>query len=165
MNYDYDDAGNRTEVKLTRDGSDFITTYHYDELNRLQSVIDSNGTTSYTYDDAGNLDTLIYPNGIMLDYDYNSVNQLELLTITNGSGAIVQSYDYGLDDTGRCRTITEADGRFTEYGYDDLYRLTSEAIIDAVNGNYNSVYQYQSKAPESFRYQYSINTFLLYGCD
>ena len=142
LDYSYDNVGNRTEVKLSHNGNDHLTTYHYDDLNRLQSVIDSNGTTSYSYDDVGNLDTLTYPNGIVLDYDYNSVNQLDLLTIRNGVGAIVQSYDYGLNETGRRDTITEANGRFTQYQYDDLYRLTDEQITDAVNGNYSASYLY-----------------------
>lgn len=143
LDYDYDDAGNRTEVKLTRNNSVVsTTTYVYDDLNRLETVTDAQGITRYTYDDVGNLDTLTYPNGIVLDYDYNSVNQLDLLTTRAANGSIIQSYDYTLDDTGRRRAILEANGRHTQYGLDDLYRLTSETITDAVNGNYSASYQY-----------------------
>lgn len=143
LQYDYDDAGNRTLVEITREGSQVSsTTYTYDPLNRLETVTDASGTTRYTYDVVGNLDTVTYPNGIVEDYDYNSVNQLTVLSIRNAEGVVINSYTYELDDTGRRESITENDGRYTDYSYDDLYRLTGEIIDDAEAGNHTASYQY-----------------------
>ncbi len=162
LDYAYDDAGNRTEVKIIRGSETTLTSYGYDTLNRLETVTDANGTTSYTYDDVGNLDTVTYPNGNMADYDYTDVNQLDLLTITDINGNILESYDYGLDQTGRRRSLTEADGRYSEYSYDDLYRLTSETITDAVNGNYSASYQYDWVGNRSYSTIDGVQTSYLY---
>ncbi len=162
LDYAYDDAGNRTEVKIIRGSETTLTSYGYDTLNRLETVTDANGTTSYTYDDVGNLDTVTYPNGNMADYDYTDVNQLDLLTITDINGNILESYDYGLDQTGRRRSLTEADGRYSEYSYDDLYRLTSETITDAVNGNYSASYEYDWVGNRSYSTIDGVQTSYLY---
>lgn len=142
--YDYDATGNRTLVSITKAGQTTPTTTHYtyDGFNRLETVIDASGTTTYTYDAVGNLDTVTYPNGLLTDYDYNTVNQLTTVTTRNAENTVISSYTYGLDATGRRDTITEHSGRFTQYQYDDLYRLTNETITDAVNGNYSATYKY-----------------------
>jgi RHS repeat-associated protein len=153
LGYEYDANGNRTQVKVTRGEaeSQTVTTtdYTYDALNRLATVIDSSGTTTYSYDDVGNQKTITYPNGLMTEYIYNDVNQLKNLTTKNGSGEVVSSYTYGLDNTGRRESITETRaeqaGRYTDYRYDNLYRLTDEIIkasIDETTVDYTANYQY-----------------------
>ncbi|OUS29198.1 hypothetical protein A9Q99_08775 [Gammaproteobacteria bacterium 45_16_T64] len=138
LDYQYDDVGNRTQVKVTRGTNITVTDYTYDDRNRLETVIDNTGaetgTTRYTYDAVGSLDTVTTPNGVVADYDYNSVNQLEVLTTKNAAGDVLSSYNYGLDSTGRREDITEANGRFTDYIYDDLYRLTDEIIYVTEGG-------------------------------
>ncbi len=144
LDYQYDNVGNRTQVKVTRNTAETLTDYSYDGYHRLQTVTDANGVTSYTYDAVGNLDTVSYPNGLVADYDYNSINQLTTITTrdsTNGN-AVVSSYSYGLKPSGRRESITEHTGRVTTYSYDDLYRLKTEVISDAVNGDYSASYTY-----------------------
>ncbi len=131
MRYDYDAVGNRTLVEITRGGSiTSSTTYTYDDLNRLEDVIDSSGTTTYTYDAVGNLDTVTYPNGLVTDYNYNSINQLTDVYTRDPLNTIISHFNYSLTATGRREIITELDGRTTAYCYDDLYRLTDEVIFD-----------------------------------
>ncbi|MEW8622631.1 MAG: putative Ig domain-containing protein, partial [Candidatus Thiodiazotropha endolucinida] len=144
IDYAYDNAGNRTQVSVSDASGATLsqTGYGYDALDRLTSVTDAGGTTQYTYDDVGNLDTVTYPNGMVTDYDYNSVSQLTHVATRDASGTLVGSYSYTLDDTGRRESITEASGRVTHYAYDDLYRLTGETITDSVNGDYSAGYQY-----------------------
>ncbi len=144
LDYQYDNVGNRTQVQTTRGTAVTTTDYSYDGYHRLQTVTDSSGVTSYTYDAVGNLDTVSYPNGLVADYDYNSINQLTTITTrdsTNGN-AVVSSYSYGLKPSGRRESITEHTGRVTTYSYDDLYRLKTETITDAVNGDYSASYTY-----------------------
>ena len=127
MDYDYDVVGNRTEVKVTRAGT--VTSqmsYTYDALNRLETATNDlapGETTEYTYDAAGNLDTVTYPNGLITDYDYNSINQLTDVYTRDGSGTLISHYAYRLDNTGRRAVVTELNGRTTAYCHDELYRL------------------------------------------
>ncbi len=131
IRYDYDAVGNRTLVEITRGGSiTSSTTYTYDNLNRLEDVIDSSGTTTYTYDAVGNLDTVTYPNGLVTDYNYNSINQLTDVYTRDPLNTIISHFNYSLTATGRREIITELDGRTTAYCYDDLYRLTDEVIFE-----------------------------------
>ena len=143
LTYTYDNIGNRTRVNSRKPGQQASDThYTYDGFNRLKDVTDSNGFTTYTYDAVGNLDTVVYPNGLITDYTYNELNQLEAVITKDVLNNILSSYTYGLEATGRRETITEETGRVTAYGYDELYRLTSENITDSTNGNYFASYQY-----------------------
>jgi len=134
MDYDYDLVGNRTLVKVTRAGT--VTSqmsYTYDSLNRLKTATNDlalGETTHYTYDAAGNLDTVIYPNGLVTDYDYNSINQLTDVYTRDGNGTLISHYAYKLDNTGRRTVVTEHTGRTTAYCHDELYRLKAETVFD-----------------------------------
>ncbi|WP_018016108.1 choice-of-anchor A family protein [Teredinibacter turnerae] len=163
LDYDYDDAGNRTLVEITRDDTVVSSTsYTYDGLNRLETVTDTNGTTRYTYDAVGNLDTVTYPNGIVEEYDYNDVNQLAVLTVRDASQNVIGSYTYALDYTGRRESITEAGGRFTDFKYDDLYRLTDEIITDNLAGNHTANYQYDWVGNRTYETVNGVETLYLY---
>jgi RHS repeat-associated protein len=134
MDYDYDAVGNRTLVKVTRNGETTSqTSYTYDALNRLDTATNDltpSEVTEYTYDAAGNLDTVTYPNGLVTDYAYNSVNQLTDVYTRDGTGTLISHYAYTLDDTGRRTVISELDGRTTAYCHDELYRLSAETVFE-----------------------------------
>jgi RHS repeat-associated protein len=172
LTYHYDEAGNRDQVSVTRTtvsgDQTTITDYRYDDLNRLETVIDSSGTTTYTYDYVGNQKTVVYPNGLATTYIYNDVNQLKNLTTKNANGEVLSSYSYELENTGRREAITEQDGRYTDYRYDNLYRLTDEIIkqgIDAAAVDYMANYQYDWVGNRSYEtvggvqtaYSYDLN--------
>ena len=142
LDYAYDLVGNREQVKVTRGTIITVTDYTYDALNRLDTVTDASGITSYTYYDNGSLWTVTFPNGVVSEYFYNDVNQLEVLTTKDKDGVVLSSYTYGLDDTGRREDITGADGRFTDYTYDNLYRLTDEVVTEGGLEVYNANYIY-----------------------
>jgi RHS repeat-associated protein len=57
----------------------------------------------------------------------------------------IASYAYTLDASGHRTSVTEASGRVVNYGYDNLYRLTSETIAgDAHNMNGAASYVYDA---------------------
>lgn len=163
--YQYDNNGNKTQLKLTRGTTETTTDYTYDALNRLKTVTDAQGQTSYTYDAVGNLDTVTFPNGIVTDYDYNTVNQLINVTTKNSLGDVLSSYTYGLDNTGRRDDITEANGRYTDYVYDTLYRLTDEIVTDAINGDYSANYQYDKVGNRTYETVDGVQTAFVYDAN
>lgn len=67
---------------------------------------------------------------------------------------------YGLKPSGRRETITEDNGRVTNYIYDDLYRLKTETITDPVNGDYSADYSYDYVG-KGGDLELSINTLLM----
>ncbi len=94
---------------------------------------------SYHYDAAGDLDAVVYPNGVVEDYDYSRVNGLERLTVygmTDNTQAITMTYDYTLGIGGRREQLVETvrdagDGSVissvtTRWAYDNLDRLVLE---------------------------------------
>ena len=138
LNYEYDVVGNRISL-ITPSGQ---VAYAYDPLNRIETVKGrSGGTTTYSYDSVGNLFETQLPNGVVETRGYNTVNNLRILDQRNADG-LIASYQYTLGKTGRRTRVEELNGRSVEYSYDDLYRLTEEAIADLVNGNRTISYTY-----------------------
>jgi RHS repeat-associated protein len=143
LTYTYDGGSNLASIRSSNvDG--ISVDYVYDSLSRLERVIDqrlNGGTTTYTYDPVGNLKTDLRPNGVKTDYSYNVVNRLTNLT-TSKTGTTQSSYAYTLDRTGRRLSVTEVGGRTTNYTYDELYRLTREAVSGDPNAANNGAVDY-----------------------
>jgi RHS repeat-associated protein len=143
LGYTYDAAGNLTQLA----GLGNTVNYTYDALNRLWKVQEQNtGTTIYGYDNVGNLQTVTYPNGVVHTYTYDTRNRLTNLGVTGtvaGAPGAIASYAYTLDASGHRTRVTELSGRTASYGYDNLYRLTSETIAsdpNSINGVVSYVY-------------------------
>lgn len=118
--YQYDDGGNRVEVKL--DGSVFVT-YAYDDASRLETITRGGNPFTFGYDNANRRTSMSYPNGITTGYEYDSVNRLTLIAATNPLGIPVAGFGYGYDPSGN--RIQKNTLEHTEaYKYDLLYRLT-----------------------------------------
>src|SRR5579884_1185520 len=119
-------------------------TYTYDVLNRLRTVTDSSGQTTYGYDDVGNLQGFTYPNGVVTSYGYDQLNRLKQMGST-AQGTPISSYTYTLGPAGNRLTVAELGGRGVVYGYDSLYRLTSETVrADPHNKNGAINYTYDN---------------------
>ena len=136
INYAYDVAGNRSSV-TTASGT---VNYTFDVRNRLDKVIENSVVTAdYDYDAVSNLISTTFANGTQEIRQYDDLNRLKYLENHQGS-TILSSYTYTLDKAGNRQKVVENTGRVVEYIYDDLYRLLSEKITDAVNGN--RIYDY-----------------------
>ena len=137
----YDAAGNLKQTLAQPTIS--TVNYTYDALNRLATVQESKtGTTTYGYDNVGNLQSATTPNGVVHSYTYDTRNRLTNLGVNKAATAIA-SYAYTLDAAGHRTGVTELSGRTVSYGYDSIYRLTSETIAgdpNNVNGSASYVY-------------------------
>jgi len=140
LNYTYDAAGDLLTLKSANAGG-ASDTYTYDMLNRLSTVTDASGATTYSYDAVGNLSGFTYPNTVTTSYSYDSLNRLAQMGAAKG-GAL-SSYTYTLGPAGNRTSVAELSGRIVTYGYDSLYRLTSETVSGdpaSKNGEINYTY-------------------------
>jgi len=169
IEYSYDVAGNRTSVTTPSE----TVNYTFDAWNRLQTVIDSDAnTTVYNYDGVSNLIQTNLPSGVVETRSYDELNRLTSLENKSGED-IISSYKYTLDDVGHRLKVEEHEGRVVEYKYDDLYRLTEEAITDSndavndgrtINYTYDNVGNRLTKVDSSegtSTYVYNENDWLL----
>jgi RHS repeat-associated protein len=136
--YSYDAASNLKSLAAQN-----TVNYYYDALERLGTVSESTtGNTTYGYDPVGNLQAVTYPNGVVHNYNnYNTRNQLTNLSVTKGGGTPtpIASYAYSPDAAGHLTGVTELSGRTVTYGYDNLYRLTSETIASDPGGQNGTI--------------------------
>lgn len=111
--------------ETTTDPESGVTSYTYDDQNRLATVTTSLGTSTYTYFGDGLLETLTEPDGSVATHSYDLADRLLSITHAKDSTPIA-SYVYTYDENGNRLTQVETNGgdaETTSYGYDDLDRL------------------------------------------
>jgi RHS repeat-associated protein len=92
----------------------------------------------------GNLQNFTYPNGVASAYTYDALNRLTQMG-SSKSATSISNYAYTLGAAGNRLTVAELSGRTVNYGYDSLYRLTSEAVTSDPNNHDGSTsYQYDN---------------------
>jgi len=141
LSYTYDAAGNVASIKSSN-ANGVWASYTYDEMGRLGTVVDNRlqgqQTTTYSYDAgvpvdrssstgwdaASNLATAAYPNQLQSTLNYDTLNRLTALSTP------VSSYSYTLGPTGNRTNATEGNGRTLAWTYDNIYRLTNEAVTN-----------------------------------
>ena len=131
--YQYDLTGNL--VKET-DANGKVTTYQYDDLNRLTKTTYPDTTYgTKTYDNDGNLKSLTDPKGDKIAYSYDALNRLTTITYPDSSTV---SYTY--DSAGNRLTKTDT-GSTGYYTYDTMNRLTNETDLIS-SAKYQVLYTY-----------------------
>ena len=102
----------------------YSTAYTYDELNRLKTVVQAEGTpheavTEYEYDAHDNLTMVKDAEGKVTRYAYDDFGRVtEIISPDTGST------QYTYDEAGNVKTKTDAKGVTVSYEYDALNRLT-----------------------------------------
>jgi RHS repeat-associated protein len=151
LSYAYDAGGDVLAIASSNANGASLT-YTYDQLNRLSTVTDNrllsqgatSGVTTYNYDAVGNLLNFVYPNGVTSANSYDTLNRLTQMGSSKNSSSI-SNYAYTLGVAGNRLTVAELSGRSVAYGYDSLYRLTSEAVTsDPHNNNGTISYTYDA---------------------
>ncbi len=121
VEYNYDAASNRTQLKL--DGS-IHTTYAYDVANRLTSLTDeANQNFTFGYDIANKLISKTLPNGISSTYNYDGMSRLTRLKHQTSSATLTDN-QYAYNTANQINQIAELTNT-KNFGYDNIDRLTS----------------------------------------
>jgi YD repeat-containing protein len=151
LNYTYDAHGNLLTIASSNTNGASMT-YTYDVLNRLATVTDNRiatqggptSPTSYGYDPAGNLSGYTYSNSLQMGNLFDPLNRLTQTCTAASAPACsaiqkLASYAYTLGAAGNRTNVLELNSRNVTYGYDNDYRLTSEAITGDPTGNNGTV--------------------------
>jgi YD repeat-containing protein len=150
LGYTYDAHGNVLTI-ASSNANGASMTYTYDALNRLASATDNrlaqggpSTPATYSYDPAGNLSAYVYPNTVQTGNIVDPLNRLAQTCVATSSPACtasqkLSSYAYTLGAAGNRTNMLELGGRNVAYGYDNDYRLTSEAITGDPAGNNGTV--------------------------
>ncbi|MDD5435855.1 MAG: DUF6531 domain-containing protein, partial [Nitrospira sp.] len=112
IGYNYDEAGNLTEINYPPNDGTKKVIYTYDKLNRLETVRIEwlNRTAVYSnYDVAGRLHTFTNFNGTVTTYDYDNANRLTLISNQGVNGTIAGYNFVELDANGNRRRIEQTE--------------------------------------------------------
>ncbi|WBW96137.1 zincin-like metallopeptidase toxin domain-containing protein [Oceanirhabdus sp. W0125-5] len=115
--FTYDENGNLKTVKDEKGG---ITTYEYNELNKVSKVIDPlNNTIQYDYDEDGNVKKVTDGKNNETILQYDALNRTDTVRIPKEN----TSYSYFYDERGQLKHFTDPMGNTTTYDYDPRGRL------------------------------------------
>ncbi|MBN2018890.1 MAG: RHS repeat protein [Sedimentisphaerales bacterium] len=152
ITYSYDENSNVIAVtvleKSDLGGPDetFVTTYKYDNLNRLTGITDNAGnTTQYAYDSRDNRTRMIDARNTEIRSAYDGLNRLTwIVRDMDGDGANPSDSDdikisQTWDDTSRLTSLTDDKCNITTYEYDPLNRLIKTTYADSTSrqGSYD----------------------------
>jgi YD repeat-containing protein len=143
--YVYDGVGNA--VAVTNSVLSHYTLYDYCPCGLLNSVSDALGrTTTYSYDYDGRLTSISYPDSSLVNFSYDSLNEVTNTTDSSGvsitnyyndqrlrfasSNAFGRVFSVGYDVRDRVTNNVDANGVLIVSAWDDLQRLVSRTYPD-----------------------------------
>ena len=190
--YSYDYMGNLATVLPVSYSEEIYTeitnahsvSYLYDSNNRLSSVMTDSTVYNFTYDAFGNstavqvgsntiasyeyyenngkLKKVIYANGFVVKYVYNTLEKISEVwyNYSNGSEQLAYSYEYTANGVVYKETDYILD-KETVYKYDDFGRLLTVSSYDGGTNVHEVHYSYDEKSRVSAIYQridYAVGT-------
>ena len=150
IQYEYDVRDN---INRVTDYSGAVTTYSYDEANRLQKVSGAGASVTYTYNPQNRLQKISYGSSLSAEYAYNNAGEPTSLIRKAGSSTTTFGYSYDLN--GNLLQETENGNVVNAYTYDDLNRLATETdkfgttTTYGFNANGNITSKVMTYAPET----------------
>jgi RHS repeat-associated protein len=131
--YDYDRADRVKAIVIARDGVTLASyAYTYDPNGNRLTQTETNGgppeLTTYTYDNRDRLESVTYPGGSSVLYEYDAVSNRTRETERDASGTVVSDKTAEFDAVNRLSSVTDSiapanDATFT---YDANGNLTSK---------------------------------------
>lgn len=134
----YADFGNQSSIKV---GNNTLATYEYEERN-------------------GKLKKITYGNGLVVEYVYNTLENLSEIWYTDGEDPAIKTYEYEYTANGLIQSVKDnLSGKQTVFTYDkrnQLSKIVSNSYDDMYNdlftnvsyyctGNSNTREQFESK--------------------
>jgi RHS repeat-associated protein len=119
--YTYDDADRLTEIEHVKGGSTTLASVAYtlDEVGNRTQRVDQQGTHTYVYDDLHRLTSVTYPGPSTTTYDFDAFGNRTEMTV----GSDTTTYDY--DDADRLTAVTPpSPASPISYTWDDNGNLT-----------------------------------------
>ncbi|MBP0018314.1 MAG: putative Ig domain-containing protein [Cyanobacteria bacterium SBLK] len=144
IDYTYDKVGNRLSRKVTSTEGVVLTTYDYDDNDRLKSETKDGVTTRYTYDNNGNIilaDVESSPEKV--EYIWDVENRLQEIKKTNAQGA-TESVQYEYNALG-VRVSSTQNGVTTKYLVDEnrpYDQVLEEYTTEGANRETQATYTY-----------------------
>ncbi|WP_295587932.1 toxin TcdB middle/N-terminal domain-containing protein [uncultured Lamprocystis sp.] len=179
QSYSYDTRGKVARQVRRLDGLDFITGTDWDAMDRLTRLTYPDGSQiSYQYNAMGQLEsvpgyveaidyaptgqksTLRYANALASRYDYDGRQRLDRLRTEGPGSQFLQDLRYSYDGASNIvriadqRPVKTPEDRTGDYGYDDLYRLTS-----ATAPAWTETYAYDSIGNMTFKSDLGVMTY------
>ncbi|MEM7304498.1 MAG: RHS repeat-associated core domain-containing protein [Pseudomonadota bacterium] len=134
--YTYDDKGNRVSMSVDPDGAGpapaQVTRFtSYDQSGRLLSMVNPNGVvTNLDYDARGRLSSRIYSVGTeeesIIIFNYDGVGNLVGIHLPNGN-----QINYSYDQARRLTRISDSLGNYIYYTLDNLGNKIEDQVFDA----------------------------------
>ena len=162
-NYDYDDA-NRIALIDNKQSGVTVTSHEYEyDLNGnrdklTESNIDASQITTYEYDDADRLTKVFYPTKVA-SYTLDKVGNRELELID--SGGVLNTIDYVYNSRDQLTSVTDTDGLDITYDYDSFGNQT-EKVENSVTTTFDYTARQRVKSitigtasPNEYQYDYA----------
>jgi RHS repeat-associated protein len=139
--YNYDPVGLRNQLTLP---NGVTVNYHYDELNRLTNITDTNGSgniASYAYQlgAAGNRTKVTELDGSSVEWSYDDTYRLTNETRKNSGGTVLTTTNFTYDATGN-RLKQTINSQITNYSYNELDQLKT-----SLSGGTTTSYSYDQR--------------------
>ncbi len=133
----YDDLDRIVKMSQRKDSIENNTTYTYDEVGNVLSVVDDKGTITYTYNVNDQVATRTDIYGKTVSYSYDQARRLSTLTYPDG-----KKVTYTYDDNDNLAKVKDFADRETLFEYDVNGNLIKTTHI---NGAY-TLYTYDKNA-------------------
>jgi RHS repeat-associated protein len=118
-----DDLGRRTAMQAPGQG---LVSYGFDNNDNIVSISQNSQTTTLEYDPLDRLVKRTLPNTVSTEWTYSDMGFLSVMA-SKKAGVPFDTRLYERDNTGTLGRET-VNGAVTDYGYDDLYRLTAVVV-------------------------------------
>ncbi|MBW7475377.1 FG-GAP-like repeat-containing protein [Paenibacillus oenotherae] len=114
-----------------------VVRYSYDQRGRLSAI--PGFVKKISYNTAGLRDRIEYASGVATAYVYDALSlRLTGLHTVDGTGAVLQQFDYRHDRVGNLLGVDSPDPKLAaSYEYDNLYRLVEASTISGQLWSYN----------------------------
>ncbi|CAB1078125.1 hypothetical protein D1AOALGA4SA_5890 [Olavius algarvensis Delta 1 endosymbiont] len=133
IDYQRDVLGRVIEITtLLPDGTEHTTSYEYDAVGNLVSVVDPlGGETTFTYNEVNRLLSRTLPNGIVSQYSYDTLDMTTRIVHSDSLGNVLASQTISRRVSGEPMQISYGDGSYVEILYDNALRVIAANYFNA----------------------------------